>query len=117
LQQELNYTTLLNRQKWLGFSSPQQAYAFQQQLYQFKLLDNRANFAGYQTADQYLGFLQRQLTSFSATAAAIRTRAAAVQGETQALLAYTNAAQGTHSSLGQLGEAGTTAMAGAQAVS
>jgi hypothetical protein len=47
LAQELNYTTLLNRQKWLGFSSVQQAMSYRQQMYNLALLENKAHFAGY----------------------------------------------------------------------
>jgi hypothetical protein len=117
LAQELNYTTLLNRQKWLGFSSVQQAMSYRQQMYNLQLLENRAHFAGYQTADQYLGFLQREISDTAALSAVIRTRTAAVLGETGALLAHSNALQGTHQSAGQLGEQLTTATAFAAAVS
>lgn len=104
LAQELNYTTLLNRQKWLGFSSVQQAMAYRQQMYNLALLENRAHFAGYQTADQYLGFLQREISQTAALSAAIRDRSAAISAETQLLLAHANALQGTHQTAGSLGE-------------
>lgn len=113
---ELNYTTLLNRQKWLGFSSVQQAMSYRQQMYNLALLENKAHFAGYLTADQYLGFLQREISSTTAQSAAIKTRAAAVMAETAAVLAYDNAVLGTHASLGQLGEGVSSAAAYASAI-
>jgi hypothetical protein len=103
IAQELNYTTLLNRQHWLGFSSVQQAMSYRQQMYQLALLENKAHFAGYLTADQYLGFMQREIAGSTSQAAAIRARAAAIGIETAAMLAYDNAVLGTHQSLGQLG--------------
>lgn len=103
LSQELTYTTLLNRQKWLGFSSVQQAMSYRQQMYQLALLENRAHFAGYLTADQYLGFLQRETANVAALSAAIRTRTGAITAETSALLAHTNALEGTHRTFGDLG--------------
>jgi hypothetical protein len=104
LSQELNYTTLLNRQHWLGFSSVQQAMSYRQQMYNLALLENRAHFAGYQTADQYLGFLQRETMQTASLSAAIRDRSAAISAETQLLLAHANALQGTHATAGSLGE-------------
>ena len=104
LAQELNYTTLLNRQRWLGFSSVQQAMSYRQQMYQLALLENKAHFAGYLTADQYLSFLQRETMQTAALSASIRDRTFAITGETQALLAHTNALQGTHQTVGALGE-------------
>jgi hypothetical protein len=104
LSQELNYTTLLNRQKWLGFSSVQQAMSYRQQMYALSLLENKAHFAGYLTADQYLGFLQRETMQTAALSAAIRDRSAAIGAETALLLAHANALQGTHASAGSLGE-------------
>lgn len=101
---ELQYQTLLNRAQWLGFSTVQQAMAYRQQMYQQKLLSNKADFAGYLTADQYLAYLQKQISSTSMQAVAIKARASAVQDETAAMLAYDNAVQGTHLSVGQLGE-------------
>jgi hypothetical protein len=122
MAQELQYTTLLNRQKWLGFSSVQQAMSYRQQLYQLALLENKAHFAGYLTADQYLGFLQRETMQTAALSASIRDRTAAIAGETSALLSHANALQGTHQSAGELGEqlasAGlyTTVLSGIQPV-
>jgi hypothetical protein len=104
LSQELNYTTLLNRQKWLGFSSVQQATSYRQQMLALALLENKAHFAGYQTADQYLGFLQRETATTAALSSVIRDRTAAIAAETSVLLAHSNALQGTHQSAGSLGE-------------
>jgi hypothetical protein len=73
-QQEINLTTLLNRQKWLGFSSPQQAYAWRQQEYNQLLLMNRAQWAGYTTPDQYLQYLVRYRTGLDALNAVMRER-------------------------------------------
>jgi hypothetical protein len=109
MAQELNYTTLLNRQKWLGFSSVQQAMSYRQQMYNLALLENKAHFAGYLTADQYLGFLQRETAQTAALSAAIRDRTAAIGSETAMLLAHTNALQGTSQTAGSLGE-GLTAV-------
>jgi hypothetical protein len=104
LASELNYTTLLNRQKWLGFSSVQQAMSYRQQMYNLALLENKAHFAGYLTADQYLGFLQRETMQTASLSAAIRDRTSAISSETSALLAHANALQGTHQTIGGLGE-------------
>lgn len=104
MAQELNYTTLLNRQKWLGFSSVQQAMSYRQQMYNLALLENKAHFAGYLTADQYLGFLQRETMQTASLSAAIRDRTAAIGSETAMLLAHANALQGTHQTAGSLGE-------------
>lgn len=104
LAQELNYTTLLNRQKWLGFSSVQQAMSYRQQMYNLALLENKAHFAGYLTADQYLGFLQREIAQTAALSAAIHSRTAAIGEETSALLAHANALHGTSQTAGSLGE-------------
>jgi hypothetical protein len=104
MAQELNYTTLLNRQKWLGFSSVQQAMSYRQQMYQLALLENRAHFAGYLTADQYLAFMQRETMQTAALSAEIRNRTGVISSETAALLAHANALQGTNQSLGSLGE-------------
>ena len=109
LAQELNYTTLLNRQKWLGFSSVQQAMSYRQQMYNLALLENKAHFAGYLTADQYLGFLQRETMQTATLSAAIRDRSSAIAAETAVLLAHTNALQGTHQTVGSLGEQLTSA--------
>lgn len=111
MAQELNYTTLLNRQKWLGFSSVQQAMAYRQQMYNLALLENRAHFAGYQTADQYLGFLQREISQTAALSAAIRDRSSVIAAETTLLIAHANALQGTHQTAGSLGEQLTGATA------
>jgi hypothetical protein len=115
MAQELNYTTLLNRQKWLGFSSVQQAMSYRQQMYNLSLLENKAHFAGYLTADQYLGFLQREIAETAALSAAIRDRSAAIATETGLLLAHANALQGTHQTAGSLGGqlAGATALSAA----
>jgi hypothetical protein len=117
MAQELNYTTLLNRQKWLGFSSVQQAMSYRQQMYNLALLENKAHFAGYLTADQYLGFLQRETMQTATLSAAIRDRTSAIASETSALLAHTNALQGTHQTVGSLGEQLTTAGVYAAALS
>jgi hypothetical protein len=117
MAQELNYTTLLNRQKWLGFSSVQQAMSYRQQMYQLALLENRAHFAGYLTADQYLAFMQRETMQTAALSAAIRDRTGVISAETSALLAHANALQGTNQSLGTLGEQLGTASVYAAAIS
>jgi hypothetical protein len=101
---QLQYQTLLNRAQWLGFSTVQQAMAYRQQMYQQALLDNKASFAGYLTADQYLAYLQKRTSGANLEAAAIKARAMAVMDETSAYLAYANVVQGTHQSVGQLGE-------------
>lgn len=104
MAQELNYTTLLNRQRWLGFSSVQQAMSYRQQMYNLALLENKAHFAGYLTADQYLGFLQRETMQTASLSAAIRDRTSAIGSETSMLLAHANALQGTSQTAGSLGE-------------
>jgi hypothetical protein len=113
---QLQYQTLLNRQQWLGFSTVQQAMAYRQQMYQQALLENKASFAGYLTADQYLAYLQKRTSATSMEAVAIKARAAAVADETAAMLAYDNAVQGTHQSIGQLGEGISSAAAYASAL-
>ena len=117
LAQELNYTTLLNRQRWLGFSSVQQAMSYRQQMYQLALLENKAHFAGYLTADQYLGFLQRETMQTAALSAAVRGRTAVIAAETTALLSHANALQGTHQTIGSLGEQLSSTAAFAAALS
>jgi SLT domain-containing protein len=117
MAQELQYTTLLNRQRWLGFSSVQQAMSYRQQMYQLALLENKAHFAGYLTADQYLGFLQRETMQTAALSAAIRDRTGVISAETSALLAHANTLQGTNQSLGSLGEQLGTASVYAAALS
>lgn len=46
MDKELRYEELLNRQRWLLFTSPQQAYAWRQNEYNQRLLMNRAEWAG-----------------------------------------------------------------------
>jgi Phage tail lysozyme len=113
LAAELRYRDLLNRATWLGFSTVQQAVAYRQQMLQLALLENRARFGGYQTPDQYLGYLQREIAAYNAEGVAIRQRGLAISEETTQLLAYQNAVAGTHQSLGQLGE-GYSALASYQ---
>jgi hypothetical protein len=73
-QSEVNLTSLLNRQKWLGFTSPQQAYAWRQQEYNQRLLMNRAEFAGYTTPDQYLQYLVKYRTDLDSLNSVMRQR-------------------------------------------
>jgi hypothetical protein len=114
MRKELEYETLLNRQRWLMFTTPQQAYAWRQTEYTQKLLMNRAEWAGYFTADQYLQYLQKQTALYRDFNAELERRAALYKSNTDAALAYYNAIEGTHKSVTQLGEEGS--VAGAQAL-
>lgn len=78
-QSEINLLSLLNRQKWLGFTTPQQAYAWRQQEYNQRLLMNRAEWAGYTTPDQYLQYLVKYRTNLDALNAVMRGRLALFQ--------------------------------------
>ena len=104
LSQELQYERYLNLARWLNFTTPQQAYAWRQNEYQQRLLMNRAEFAGYATADQYIAFLQKQVSGNRDLNTVMLQRAALYKAETDAALGYTNALGGTHASIGQLGE-------------
>lgn len=111
LQRELQMTELLNRAHWLGFSSVQQAVSYRYQMLQLALQENKARFGGYLTPDQWLGYLQKEITAYNTEAAAIRSREVAIRDETSAMLALQNAAHGTHESIGQLGEGASGAAA------
>ena len=104
LSQELQYERYLNLAKWLNFTTPQQAYAWRQNEYQQRLLMNRAEFAGYATADQFISFLQKEIAGNRDLNTVMLQRAALYKSETDAALGYTNALSGTHASIGQLGE-------------
>ena len=104
LSQELQYERYLNLAKWLNFTTPQQAYAWRQNEYQQRLLMNRAEFAGYATADQFISFLQKEVAGNRDLNTVMLQRAALYKSETDAALGYTNALSGTHASIGQLGE-------------
>jgi hypothetical protein len=73
-QSEVNLTNLLNRAKWLGFTTPQQAYSWRQQEYNQRLLMNRAEWAGYTTPDQYLQYLVKYRTDLDNLNSAMRAR-------------------------------------------
>lgn len=107
LDRELNYENLLNRAKWMNFSSPQQAYAFQQQQLQLKKLMNYAEWAGYTTPDQYLGYLDRQRAALTAGNSVLLARAEAYRQLADAALSYNNALHGTNKTLGEIGESGS----------
>ena len=104
LSQELQYERYLNLARWLNFTTPQQAYAWRQNEYQQRLLMNRAEFAGYATADQYIAFLQKQIASNRDLNTVMLQRAALYKAKTDAALGYYNALGGTHASIAQLGE-------------
>lgn len=93
MAKELQYEELLNRQRWLMFTSPQQAYAWRQNEYNQRLLMNRAEWAGYATADQYLAYLQRQTTAYRALNDELLNRTQLYKQNTDAALAYWNAVE------------------------
>lgn len=115
LDQEKNKRDLLNRAEWYGFSSPQQAESFRQQVYQQTLLRNRAGWQGYTTADQYLNYLDQERARITAQADALKKRAAVLQESTQAYQDQSNAVRGVHESLGMLGTSGASNVQGYQA--
>ena len=104
LQQELRYNDLLNRSRWLGFSTVQQATSYRQQLLNLAIQENKARFGGYLTPDQWLGYLQKEIAAYTSEAAAITARTSAIRDSTTAWLAHDNAVQGSSKSIGQLGE-------------
>lgn len=104
MSQELNYQNLLNRATWLGFTTPQQAYAWRQQEYNQRLLMNRAEWGGYATPDQYIGYLQRDRAAMDQLNTVMRARSGLYKDNTDAALAYANALAGTHASAATLGE-------------
>lgn len=91
MERELQYETLLNRQRWLLFTSPQQAYAWRQNEYNQRLLMNRAEWAGYQTADQYLAYLQREIVAQRGLSQELLTRAEDYKKVADAAAQYYNA--------------------------
>jgi len=113
LSQELQWETLLNRQRWLGFSSPQAAYSWKQlELYQAWLM-NRAKFGatssgtGYTTPDQYLSYLQKEYAALSNESTVLRARAGIYQDMADAYLAYARALQSNPAlTVGTVGEPG-----------
>lgn len=110
--QELQWETLLNRQRWLGFSSPQAAYSWRQlELYQAWLM-NRAHFGatssgtGYTTPDQYLSYLQKEYAALSDESTVLKARAGIYNDMANAYLAYARAISGRSGlTIGLLGEA------------
>lgn len=103
MERELQYETLLNRQRWLGFTTPQQAYAWRQNEYNQRLLMNRAEWGGYATADQYIAYLQKQTTAWQQQNAAMLQRVGLYKQNADAAVAYYNALQGTHKTIGEIG--------------
>ena len=115
LDRERQRQDMLNRAKWLGFTSPQQAESWQQQVYQQTLLRNRAAQMGYTTPDQYLNFLDQERTRTNAQAEAMRARATAIQQSARAYIDQANAMRGVHESAGTLGTTGASNIQGYQA--
>jgi hypothetical protein len=115
LEKERQRQDLLNRSRWLGFTSPQQAESWQQQVYQQTLLRNRAAQQGYTTPDQYLNFLDQERARTNAQADALRARAAAIQQSARAYTDQANAMRGVHESAGTLGTTGASNIQGYQA--
>src|SRR6516225_5747223 len=99
-----------------GRSDMQQHQAYRQQLLALALNENKARFGGYLTPDQWLTYLQKEITATNLETAAMKSRAAAIRDETSAMLEYDNAVQGTHQSIGQLGEGLSAANAYAAAL-
>ena len=116
LAKEEQLQTLLNRARNMGFTTPQQYQAYRQQLLALALNENKARFGGYLTPDQWLTYLQKEITATNLETAAMKSRAAAIRDETSAMLEYDNAVQGTHQSIGQLGEGLSAANAYAAAL-
>lgn len=118
LAQESNWLTLINREKWLGFTSPQAAYSWRQLELAQHWLMNRAKFGatsagtGYTTPDQYLSYLQREYTTDTLLNVVMKERAGIYTNLANAYLAYANALRGTHETLGAIGEAAPGAAAG-----
>lgn len=94
MERQLQYETLLNRQRWLGFTTPQQAYAWRQNEYNQRLLMNRAEWAGYATADQYLQFVQRQTAGQRDLNTQMARQAELYKQGADAAIQYWNAVQG-----------------------
>ena len=98
----------LQRTENLGFSSPQSAEAWRQQVYQRTLERNIAAQQGYRTPDQYLGYLDQKRARIEQETAATRASAAVIKEQTDAELGRANAIRQTHESAGTLGTAGTS---------
>jgi hypothetical protein len=94
MERQLQYETLLNRQRWLGFTTPQQAFAWRQNEYNQRLLMNRAEWAGYATADQYLQFVQRQTSGQRDLNAQMLRQSELYKTGADAAVQYWNAVQG-----------------------
>lgn len=103
MQKELQYTDLLNRAHWLNFSSPQQAFSWNQQVLNQRRLMNYADWGGYTTPDQYLNYLVRQRGELQAGNSTLLGRSQVYRELTASLLAYDNALHGTNLTAGQLG--------------
>ena len=101
-QQLLQYKTLLNRQDWLLFTSPQQAYAWRQQELQQRRQMNYAQWADYTSPDQYLAFVQRQISTTKLMNDQIFSQAAAYRANADAAGRYASALSVIHGPEGGL---------------
>lgn len=115
LQRQLELDTLINRQEWLGFSTPQAAYSWKQLELMQAYLMNRAKYGatsagtGYTTPDQYLAYLQREYTAYAQENAVLLARAGVYKQNADAMLAYANALRGAHETFGTLGSSSEAA--------
>ena len=101
-QQLLQYKTLLNRQDWLLFTSPQQAYSWRQQELQQRRQMNYAQWADYTSPDQYLAFVQRQISTTKLMNDQIFAQATAYRANADAASRYATALAGIHGPEGGL---------------
>jgi hypothetical protein len=74
LAKETGLLTLLNRAKQRGYMTPLMDYSQKQREYAQLLLWNKASQQGYTSPDQYLNYLQKQRTEFTAMTSAWRDR-------------------------------------------
>jgi DNA-binding transcriptional regulator YhcF (GntR family) len=106
---------LLQRTENMGFSSPQSAQAWRDQVYQKKLQENRAAQMGYTTPDQYLNYIDQERNRILAQTQALRSRSDAIEESTKAYTGQANALRQTHETTAQLGHTGASNIQGYQA--
>lgn len=106
LNKEKTARDLLNRSEWMGFSSPQQAESFRQQVAQQQLQRNKTAMMGYATPDQYLTYLANERSRIDQLTASTRAHAAQIQSEAEAYTAHANAINQVHENSRQLGQGG-----------
>lgn len=115
LDQEKQKTDLLNRAHWLGFSSPQQAESWNQQVYQQSIIRNKEARQGYSSPDQYLNYLDQERARMEQQTTAMKARSVAIQESSRAYQDQNTALRQVHESSGTLGTTGSSNIQGYQA--